>query len=608
MKEPCTEGMATHGDPESCVDAREGVGEALTGACTGRVLSCEIGTSSGAPTLFSQTEGNTTLGEIASTRTAPRSRRPLACAESPCARTGRPVGHPGVDGPLGRFGKSESFKPKMNGQRESDDFVVPTKLPNKIGKTIAEAVEERRSAKGNMGQRNVPRTQSRTSTPNELERVRQAARKDKNAKFTALLHHLTQERLRAAFFAIRKKAAPGVDGVTWQQYESNLEVNLEDLHNRIKRGAYRAKPSRRVYIPKSDGRQRPLGIAALEDKIVQRATAEVLNAIYEVDFIGFSYGFRPGRGPHDALDALATAIMRKKVSWVLDADIRGYFDTINHEWLTKFIEHRIADKRILRLIQKWLNAGVMEEGRWTASEQGTPQGATISPLLANIYLHYVLDIWVQQWRKQYARGEVIIARWADDFVVGFQREDDAKRFLRELRIRMNKFSLELHPEKTRLLEFGRYATERREKRGVGKPETFNFLGLTHICNKTRNGKFLLERRTDSKRMRAKLYDVKIEMRRRLHTPIRAQAKWLASVVRGYFAYHAVPTNYRALRSFRTEVEKLWYKSLRRRGQRDRTNWKRIHQLSRKWLPRESIQHPWPDARFDVKTQGKSRVR
>jgi group II intron reverse transcriptase/maturase len=496
----------------------------------------------------------------------------------------------------------------MYDQRESDSLVVSTKPPNKAGQPAAEVVEERRLAEGNASQQNARRTQCRISGSIALERVRQAARKDRKARFTALLHHVTQDALRVAFYELQKKAAPGVDGVTWAQYEGNLETNLRELHNRLHRGAYRAKPSRRVYIPKADGRQRPLGIVSLEDKLVQRAVVEVLNAIYEVDFLGFSYGFRPGRGQHDALDAFAKAVMHKKVNWVLDADIRAYFDTINHEWLMKFVEHRIADKRVLRLIRKWLRAGVMEEVQWTASEEGTPQGATASPLLANIYLHYVLDLWVQQWRKRTARGEVIITRWADDFLVGFQHQDDAERFLRELQQRMQKFSLELHPEKTRLIEFGRYAAERRKERNEGKPETFDFLGLTHRCATTKEGKFQLARRTIRRRMRAKLQEVKAELRRRWHLPIRAQGKWLGSVVRGFFAYHAVPTNLWSLKVFRREVERHWYHALRRRSQRDRTSWPQLRLLSRKWLPRESIQHPWPDERFDVKTRGKSPVR
>jgi RNA-directed DNA polymerase len=496
----------------------------------------------------------------------------------------------------------------MNGQRKSDSSVLPTKPPNKARAPAAEVVEGRELAMGNVSQQNAPRTQRRTSAPNALARVRQAARRDKEAKFTALLHHVTPERLKAVFFELKRKAAPGVDGVTWKQYEAGLETNVRELHGRLQRGAYRAKPSRRMYIPKADGRQRPLGIASLEDKLVQRAVVEVLNAIYEVDFLGFSYGFRPGRGQHDALDALATAIERKKVSWVLDADIRGYFDTINHEWLMKFVEHRVGDKRILRLIRKWLSAGVVEEGRWTASEEGTPQGATASPLLANIYLHYVLDLWVRQWRKRTARGEVIITRWADDFIVGFQRQDDAERFQRELRERLRKFSLELHPEKTRLIEFGKYAQANREKRGEKKPETFNFLGFTHISAKARGGEFQLKRRTIAKRMSAKLQDVKVELRRRIHLPIKEQGKWLGSVVRGFFAYYAVPTNCQALRTFRREVAWHWLRALRQRSQRDRTSWEQLARLRLRWLPTARIQHPWPYKRFDVRTQGKSRVR
>jgi len=496
----------------------------------------------------------------------------------------------------------------MNGQRKSDRSVVPTKPPNKAGASAAEVVEGRDLAKGNTDQQNASRTQCRTSAPSALDRVRQAARKDRKARFTALLHHITVERLREAFYALKKKAAPGVDGVTWEQYEDGLEEKILKLHQQLHQGAYRAKPSRRTYIPKTDGRQRPLGIASLEDKLVQRAVVEVLNAIYEVDFLGFSYGFRVGRSQHDALDALAAGIQKKKVNWVFDADIRGFFEAIDHGWLMKFVEHRIADKRVLRLIQKWLSAGVMEEGRWAESSEGTPQGATASPLLANVYLHYVFDLWIQQWRNKHARGEVIVTKYADDFIVGFQLRSDAKRFQEELRERLRKFSLELHPDKTRLIEFGRYAAERREERREGRPETFNFLGFTHICAKSPSGKFVLARRTTRTRMRAKLQELKPEIRRRWHRPIPEQGAYIASVVRGYFAYHAVPTNVGPLRSFRTAVEKLWLKSLRRRGQRHRMTWARMNALTRRWVPTASVQHPWPDERFDVKTRGKSRVR
>lgn len=495
------------------------------------------------------------------------------------------------------------WEPEMNGQRKSDRSVVPaagTKPSNRAGAgaPVAETVEGRDLAEGNMSQQNAPRTQCRTSAPSALNRVREAARKDGSAKFTALLHHITIDALRSAFEKLNKKASAGIDGVTWQQYEADLERNLRVLHGRLHRGAYRAKPSRRVHIPKADGRLRPLGIASLEDKLVQRAVVEVLNAIYEVDFLGFSYGFRPQRSQHDALDALATGIQRKKVNWVLDADIRGFFDAIDHGWLRKFAEHRIADKRVLRLIQKWLSAGVMEDGCWTEDSEGTPQGATVSPLLGNMYLHYVLDLWIQQWRKKRARGDVIVVRYADDFIVGFQYQSDAEHFLGELRERMRKFSLELHPDKTRLIEFGRYADERRRAREKGKPETFNFLGFTHICAKTQKGEFKLERHTMTERLRAKLGEVKTELRHRMHQPVPKQGRYLRDVVAGFYRYHAVPTNMRALKTFRTEVQKLWRKTLRRRSQKDGTQWAHMRVRIQRWIPKAEIQHPWPTERFE----------
>jgi group II intron reverse transcriptase/maturase len=346
-------------------------------------------------------------------------------------------------------------------------------------------MEGRGLAKGNLPQQNASRTPSREDALSALERVRQAAKKDKKLRFTALLHHIYDpERLREAYFCLKKEAAPGVDGETWRHYGETLEDNLQDLSHRLKRGAYRAKPVRRVYIPKADGRQRPLGVTALEDKIVQRAAVEVLNAIYETDFLGFSYGFRPGRSQHQALDALYTGLLTRKVNWVLDVDIRGFFDAISHEWLVKFIEHRIADRRVVRLIQKWLNAGVLEDGKRTRTEEGTPQGGSASPLLANVYLHYVFDLWVQTWRQKRAHGEVIVVRFADDIVVGFHSQADAEQFRAELTERMQKFNLELHPEKTRLLEFGPYAIDQRQWRGEGKPETFNFLGFSVLQKHT----------------------------------------------------------------------------------------------------------------------------
>jgi RNA-directed DNA polymerase len=489
----------------------------------------------------------------------------------------------------------------MNDMRKSDKPTVPAKLPNKAAQAAAEVMKGRGLTTGNTIGQNAPRTQGRVSAHSALDRVRQRAKTDREGQFTALLHHVDLDRLRTAFFALKKDAAAGADGITWQQYSEDLEANLQALHERLHRGAYRAKPSRRVFIPKPDGRLRPLGIAALEDKILQRALVEVLNAIYESDFLGFSYGFRPGRSPHQALDALAVGILRKKVNWVLDADIRGFFDAIDHEWLVKFLEHRIADRRVLRLIQKWLSAGVMEDGKRIDVEVGSPQGATVSPLLANIYLHYVLDLWAQVWRTRRAKGDVIVVRYADDFIVGFEHHAEAERFLKELRERLAKFRLELHQEKTRLLAFGRFALSRRRRAPhlSGAPETFNFLGLTHICGVTRDRKFALLRHTMRKRMTAKLATIGMEMRRRLHDSIPNQGRWLASVVRGHASYFAVPSNSAALHAFRTAVIKRWYRSLRRRSQRRRLNWERMNRLVVRWIPSVHIVHPWPGHRFDA---------
>ena len=399
-----------------------------------------------------------------------------------------------------------------------------------------------------------------------------------------------------------------MDGVTWQDYGRDLVANLRDLHDRVHSGRYRARPSRRAYIPKADGRLRPLGITALEDKIVQRAVVEVLNAVYEADFLGFSYGFRPGRSPHHALDALSVGIWRKKVNWVLDADIRDFFGQLDRAWLRKFLGHRIADKRVLRLVDKWLAAGVIEDGTWSETPQGSPQGASVSPLLANVYLHYVLDLWADWWRRHVARGEVIIVRFADDFVLGFEDYQDACRFLHDLRERFAKFGLELHPGKTRLIEFGRFAAANRQKRGAGKPETFEFLGFTHICAKMRDGRFWVRRITVSKRMRAKLAEVKDQLRQRRHQPVPEQGRWLGSVVRGHCAYYAVPGNRKAVASFRTQVTKLWHEALERRSQRTRISWTRMDRLATRWLPPARVMHPFPDVRFNVRTQGRSPVR
>ena len=483
----------------------------------------------------------------------------------------------------------------MNGHGQSDRFVVPANPPNKAA--AAEAGEERERAKGNTASETRPGRSAGPGVSSELGRVRQVAQRDKEARFTALLHHVSLERLVMAYRALSPKAAPGVDGVTWADYGQDLVANLRDLHDRVHSGRYQARPSRRAYIPKADGRLRPLGIAALEDKILQRAVVEVLNAIYEADFLGFSYGFRPGRNPHQALDALTAGIYRKKVNWVLDADIRDFFGQLDRDWLRKFLGHRIADKRVLRLIGKWLAAGVIEDETWTECDQGSPQGASVSPLLANVYLHYVFDLWADWWRRRHARGDVIIVRFADDFIVGFEYREDAERFLGELRDRFAKFSLELHPGKTRLIEFGRHAARTRAARGEGKPETFDFLGFTHICAKSKSGRFWVRRITISKRMRAKLKAVNDQLRRRMHQPIPVQGRWLASVMRGHMAYYAVPGNTSAVNAFRTQVTGRWYKALRRRSQKTRLNWTRMNRIATRWLPPVRAMHPFPEARF-----------
>src|SRR5437762_6442612 len=496
-----------------------------------------------------------------------------------------------------------------NGHEKSDSAIVAMKPANKerhpaaeqsaAEPATAEPVEPRAGTKGNADQQTMPWAQSQTSMPHALERIRKVARERKKEKFISLFHHITVDLLDESFFELKEDAAPGVDRLTWKDYEADLERKLEDLHDRVQRGAYRALPNRRVYISKPDGRQRPLAVAALEDKIVQRAVVTLLNAIYEEDFLGFSYGFRPGRGTHDALDALCVGICRKKVSFILDADIRSFFDEISHDWLIRFLEHRIGDRRIIRLIQKWLKAGVMEGGVVTVSDRGTGQGSVISPLLANIYLHYTLDLWALRWRRPEARGDMIFVRYADDFIVGFQHESDARRFLDEMRERLREFALSLHPEKTRLIEFGRFAAERRKRRELGKPETFNFLGFTFICGKTRAGKFQIKRKTRRDRMRAKLKMIKEEMRRRMHQPIAVQGKWLSYVVKGYFNYHAVPTNSRALHVFRHHITDLWRRMLRQRSQKDGMTWARMTQLVDDWLPKPIILHPWPSVRFAV---------
>src|SRR5262245_46325577 len=498
----------------------------------------------------------------------------------------------------GRSEKAINRTADMKVQEKSDCAVVPVNQPNNEGLLSAEAGEGRAQTTENIVQSHMSPTQSGEHMSQGLRGVRQAARERKQERFTALLHHLSVDLLRDSFYALKPRAAQGVDGFTWREYETGLEDRLVDLHNRVHRGAYRAQPSRRAYILKADGRQRPLGIAALEDKIVQQAVVTILNQIYEVDFKGFSYGFRPGRNPHQALDALTVGIQSKRVNWVLDADIRGFFDNLSHEWAIKFVEHRVADPRILRLIQKWLQAGISEDGQWSESKVGTPQGAVASPLLANVYLHYVFDLWVEAWRKKVARGDVIVVRYADDLVVGFESRAEAERFLEEFRERLAKFGLELHPEKTRLIEFGRFAAPNRKQRGEGKPETFTFLGFTHYCGKRGStGAFIVWRETAKKRMVAKLRAIKAELRYRMHEPIASVGEWLQKVVMGYYRYHAVPGNLDGLRVFGQRLRRLWRLILSRRSQRGMLQLDRLKPIFARWLPVPRVLHPYPMERF-----------
>ena len=500
-------------------------------------------------------------------------------------------------------GKGQCRNPSMNGGEESDGVVVPMSSSNKAEEKqtkAAEAEEGRTPTKENTNQDRTLPAQNGKSESQGLAGVRRLARENKQVKFTTLLHHVNVDLLRQSFHHLKKEAAPGVDGVTWRQYEQGLEGRLADLHTRVQRGTYRAQPSRRIYIPKAGGKQRPIGIAALEDKIVQQAVVAILNEIYEVDFQGFSYGFRPGRSQHDALDALSAAILGKKVNFMVDADIRAFFDRVVHEWAMAFLQDRIADKRILRLIRKWLTAGVSEEGEWSETKVGTPQGAVISPLLANLYLHHVFDLWVKAWRKKVATGEVIVVRYADDLVAGFQHRVEAERFLKEFQDRLAKFGLELNQDKTRLIEFGRFAEENRRRRGEGKPETFTFLGFTHRCGTNRNGKFTVVRTTAKKRLEAKLQAIKQMLRARMHEPIRTTGEWLKGVMRGYYQYFAVPGNLSSLKKFRERISRYWRRAIERRSQKGRLSAERAARLFDRWLPRPTVLHPYPDARFYAK--------
>jgi RNA-directed DNA polymerase len=605
MQESHDQGIANQIGPESCVRRREAPGEALTGECADAVSSCEI-RQSGVPTPLSEAEGNTAADAHGESAADP--------AQSQTRDTRRHSMHGSREIPRASDGPLPSDRPEkgtrptsgMHARGKSDrPVVLKTRSNNgeagRKSAASAETAEGRGLAKGNARQPTTFRTLSRADVSSELAGVREAARRDRRARFTALLHHVTPELLAASFHALKREAAPGIDGLTWEEYATDLDSRLLDLHERLHCGRYRALPSRRVYIPKADGRLRPLGIASIEDKIAQHAVGTILSQIYEVDFLGLSYGFRPGRGQHDALDAVWIGLVRRKVGWVLDADIRGFFDAIDHRWLMKFVEHRIGDPRMLRLVAKWLRAGVCEDGVRKRVALGTPQGAVISPLLANVYLHYALDLWINRWRKTEASGDVIVVRYADDFVMAFQMKEDAERCLLALRERLATFGLELHPEKTRLIEFGRFAARNRAGRGERRPETFDFLGFTHTCGTTRaTGSFTVWRRSSRKRQAAKLRAVKGALRRARHRPVGEQGRWLGAVVMGYMNYHAVPGNLERVDSFKNACARLWLRSLRRRGDRRRMPWIRFRRLLLRHLPRLRVQPPYPSIRFDAR--------
>jgi len=590
--------MANHSDPESCVLRREAQDEALTGETGGPAIEPR-NQESGMPMLLSEAEGHTRHGDNRKSCFDPTRSQTLSTPGSLLHGSSEISLMSGAGWPDGA-GKVKDRKPADYVDEKSDTPIVPKKLSNK-GVPLAETVEGRGVAKGNTGESPSPRTQSRTHGESTgLEGIRETARRNRNLRFSALLHHITPSLLVESFYALRKQAAVGVDGVSWADYEKQLYGRVHELHREIHTGAYRAQPSRRVYIPKADGKPRPLGIAALEDKIVQQAVTRVLNAVFEPDFLGFSYGFRQGRSQHDALDALSEGIQGRKVNWILDADIRSFFDEIDHEWMRRFLAHRIADKRLLRLIDKWLKAGIIEDGRRIASTRGTPQGAVISPLLANIYLHYALDQWAHQWRRRHAAGDVILVRYADDSVMGFQYEGQARRFLADLRQRLARFGLALHSDKTRLIRFGRYAVQQCRERGQKRPETFDFLGFTHSCGQSRRG-FKIIRLTIKKRMRATLAAIRAMLMQRRHEPVPVLGRWLGRVIRGYFNYHAVPDNMHRLAGFRSEVCRAWRHALLRRSQRHRMPWQRFNRLVRKYLPPARVVHPYPSERFYVRT-------
>lgn len=605
MKVRYRKGIANHPGPESCGGAREGVIEALTGESAGQPLSREI-RQTGTPTLLNEAEGHIGEGAIREPLTSPTRSKTLSMRRRSPNRNCEISSVPAEQLAAGGSGKANGRTPDIYAGEKSDACVVPMKDPNKGNAAEAmpaEGLEGRRAAKSNTEASPAPRTLSRTRASMGLDGVREAARAAKAAgqkevRFTALMHHITPQLLRDSFMHLKRDAAAGVDGVKWRDYEEGLDERIDKLWDAVQSGRYRAQPSRRVHIPKADGKQRPLGIAALEDKIVQQAVVTVLTPIYETDFLGFSYGFRPGRNQHQALDAVVVGMQTKRVNWVLDADIKAFFDSVDHAWMLRILKHRIGDGRVLRLIHKWLTAGVIEHGHKTDVQVGTPQGAVISPLLANIYLHYVFDLWAHRWRGHHAAGDVMIVRYADDSVLGFECQTDVDRFLEALKVRLAKFGLTLNEDKTRVLQFGRFAARDRARQGLTKPSTFDFLGFTHICGKSRaNGWFQLKRLTSAKRMRARLKEIRQALRRRMHEPIPEVGRWLRRVVQGYFNYHAVPGNVDRLDSFRKDVSRAWLHALRRRGQRGRMTWTRFGPLVDRYLPKARVIHPYPHQRF-----------
>ena len=497
----------------------------------------------------------------------------------------------------------------MSAREKSDLPEVAEKRANKAASAAAELVERRGGAKENAELQSTVRTQSREAVSQAQARIREAVNRNRQDKLTALLHHLTIDVLRASFFGLKKSAAPGVDEMTWTEYAEGLEENLSDLHSRVQTGAYRALPSRRTYIPKADGRQRPLGIAALEDKIVQAAVVAILTPIYEAEFLGFSYGFRPKRNQHQALDALAFGIGRRRINWVLDCDVQSFFDKVSQSWLIRFIEHRIGDRRIIRLIAKWLTAGVLEDGHLIETEEGTPQGAVISPLLANIYLHYVYDLWVHQWRQRCATGDVIVVRYADDTIVGFEHQHEAEQFLADLKARLARFGLTLHPDKTRLIEFGRSAIANRRLGASASRSRSTSSGSRIIARPVGAARgFVLGRKPVAKRMRAKLREIKEQLMAIRHEGTERQGRWLCQVLRGWMAYYAVPMSGSAISAFRHHMIERWHGALMRRSQRRRLTWTRMKKIADRHLPFPRILHPWPEKRFLVTIQGGSPVR